>query len=671
MAKGGILSRYMKQLFITFSLLTLLFGAKANNIDSLLNLVVETNNDSIKASLYLETMRLLSNQDNKRIKVIYKEALPVFKQNKEVHAAALLYMGWSLGGENIDLGKQYLEQCIQLTDNLNVKSNAEFFLGYLYLNVFDLAKAGHIFNKTIPFFESIENHASLSNVYLALGNLSKTQGEFKEAERFYFKSLMYGEQTQITDYISAPLISLSKYYLMTGRYTKALKFAQRNTGIGDANYILSNIEYELILGYLFIHLEDYDNAAIHTKNALQIATDAGLDLKIIEAKFLQKKLLIYKNEINNTDFLKELNQEITFEKNQYLYPELLLLNLKYFKQTDQRDSLLNCFETLKQFAIKHNLKGDLAKLDLIKATSLVEGKKYKEAIEILQHVIAYSKQCGNPLINYEANSILYNIYIILDEKKDALNIQNEIIMARDTMSLSKPGKLIALNVVNTLIESKKKIVKTKLKTKKAISFTQGLIVALVFSGISIILGLFYLFRSRKFALDLKETNDEIIDIIKITEKEKSRLAIKILENEEELRIRNIEQQKQNFTIKEFEQKISNLKSITPENMQDDINMLSNQLKNLDNAKQSWEMFQIEFEQSYPQFFNNLLRINPNLTQNDLKNSVCLFLNLSASETAKLLDTSVAAVLKTKQRLKKKLFLSKDQPLSTFIRQNCL
>ncbi|PQJ80783.1 helix-turn-helix transcriptional regulator [Polaribacter porphyrae] len=87
-----------------------------------------------------------------------------------------------------------------------------------------------------------------------------------------------------------------------------------------------------------------------------------------------------------------------------------------------------------------------------------------------------------------------------------------------------------------------------------------------------------------------------------------------------------------------------------------------------NSKQDadFEAFFSNFEKLYPDFKTSIYQIAPNLTSNELKLSAFLRLNLSSKEISNLLNITPESVNKARYRLRKKLYLSANEDLSTFI-----
>jgi len=81
----------------------------------------------------------------------------------------------------------------------------------------------------------------------------------------------------------------------------------------------------------------------------------------------------------------------------------------------------------------------------------------------------------------------------------------------------------------------------------------------------------------------------------------------------------------------------------------------------------WKEFNVYFSQVDTKFIDSLVVKHENLTQNDIRLCGLMRLNLSTKEIATLLNVSVRGVEKSKYRLKKRLALSSDQDLLSYIR----
>lgn len=80
----------------------------------------------------------------------------------------------------------------------------------------------------------------------------------------------------------------------------------------------------------------------------------------------------------------------------------------------------------------------------------------------------------------------------------------------------------------------------------------------------------------------------------------------------------------------------------------------------------WQEFQMYFDQVDKNFINSIIEKHPDLTRNDLRLCGLLRLNLSSKEIASLLNISIRGVEKGRYRLKKRMELSSDTDLSTYV-----
>lgn len=78
---------------------------------------------------------------------------------------------------------------------------------------------------------------------------------------------------------------------------------------------------------------------------------------------------------------------------------------------------------------------------------------------------------------------------------------------------------------------------------------------------------------------------------------------------------------------------------------------------------NWTVFQLKFNQTYPNFTSRLITRYPQLTQQDLIIISALFINLNTHQLSVILGISPDSVRKSKYRLKKKLGLGKEVDFS--------
>ena len=72
------------------------------------------------------------------------------------------------------------------------------------------------------------------------------------------------------------------------------------------------------------------------------------------------------------------------------------------------------------------------------------------------------------------------------------------------------------------------------------------------------------------------------------------------------------------------------------------------------TEDGWQNFKMTFDEAYPNYYNQLKKWIPELTENNIRFIMLQKLGLTAAETANVLGISLEAIKKNKQRLKQKL-----------------
>lgn len=99
-------------------------------------------------------------------------------------------------------------------------------------------------------------------------------------------------------------------------------------------------------------------------------------------------------------------------------------------------------------------------------------------------------------------------------------------------------------------------------------------------------------------------------------------------------------------------------------------LMDEQIRNLRTniSSASWEDFRMYFENVYSGFYQNLQKICPDLTPNEKKLCALLKLNLSTKEIATISSREVRSIESSRMRLRKKLQLTLETNLVTFLSQ---
>jgi tetratricopeptide (TPR) repeat protein/DNA-binding CsgD family transcriptional regulator len=201
-----------------------------------------------------------------------------------------------------------------------------------------------------------------------------------------------------------------------------------------------------------------------------------------------------------------------------------------------------------------------------------------------------------------------------------------------------------------------------------------IITVLGFLVLAILTIFYFYFKSKKaqsYLLNEKAKNLEnekrLIQLDKILEEEKNKVLI--AENEVQNRAitaKNISLEQNKNTLESAYEDLRHLnKNLTKEDTELVSKLKSNIKSNL-SFTDEWQSTALHFEKVHPDFFKHLYILNPNLTQNDLRQCAYIKLNLSTKEIAWILNIDSSSVRINRYRIKKKLDLAENVDLINYI-----
>lgn len=98
----------------------------------------------------------------------------------------------------------------------------------------------------------------------------------------------------------------------------------------------------------------------------------------------------------------------------------------------------------------------------------------------------------------------------------------------------------------------------------------------------------------------------------------------------------------------------------------DLKLLATEIEQKLKKEHHYELFKVHFQEVHPLFYKKLLKVNGDLTDNNLKLLAFLKIGFNNNEISFLLNISISAVKKSIQRLKPKLNLVANDSLRKYI-----
>jgi len=242
-------------------------------------------------------------------------------------------------------------------------------------------------------------------------------------------------------------------------------------------------------------------------------------------------------------------------------------------------------------------------------------------------------------------------YKISNQYDSAYTSYKQYVNLRD--SLYKSDRISTINNLTTKYkltesEAQSKFLSQKLRNRTLILILSILLVLLII----LLIALTYSRYSIKAKLHQEEAKD---------------LNLSIEQKNQELISRVLHQNNQNEIYEEINTTIASLERDDDiDKLKQYLNNINLSLSNKNNSNIEWESFKNQFEQVHPLFFNKLLELKSNLTENDLKLCAYIKLNLTTKDIANILNLSYRTVQTTRYRIKKKLELPQETDLMRFI-----
>ena len=122
----------------------------------------------------------------------------------------------------------------------------------------------------------------------------------------------------------------------------------------------------------------------------------------------------------------------------------------------------------------------------------------------------------------------------------------------------------------------------------------------------------------------------------------------------------------NELLREIQNVLSLSKEVSIQQTLDNLNKLAALITSNLNYDKDWILFKKHFEQVHVEFFRNLKKTHPDLTQHELRHCACIKMNFSTKEIARLFNVKSTSIQTARVRLKKKMLLSKETDLISYI-----
>jgi len=172
-----------------------------------------------------------------------------------------------------------------------------------------------------------------------------------------------------------------------------------------------------------------------------------------------------------------------------------------------------------------------------------------------------------------------------------------------------------------------------------------------------------------YTIPLYNQKDEVVLVLSCTRNIQERKLAEIERQKREIIQQNLLLssallEKKKAIVEKIEHKILELEP----NLRKELRGVLTHIQETLNLDESWDEFLIHFKQMHPNFYRNISKAHPQLTQKDIKHLAFIKLGMTSTDIAKAMIVKKESLRVARNRLKNKLGLDYSQDLVDFVQK---
>lgn len=458
-----------------------------------------------------------------------------------------------------------------------------------------------------------------------LGIIYRNLSDYEKAMEHYLEAYKVVIEISDREMEKTVLNNIASLYHATEEYHKAIEYVQKAYDISvERNDSFAMARIICNLGIAYDYLEEHDLATKYIDESIKIAENMS------DTNEFYRIYGIYVGKIQNLFHIGKYNEA----------EQLSLQVLEDYQNNN--DIILEDEQTIFFYLSRiYQKKGEIEKAIYYAKEVLQNKPVLKQIILTYAHLSELYQQSGS-----------FNL---------ALQYKDSVIHAMDSLQKINDKSYLESNRIKFELFDMEKALAEKNARQKAdrILFIVIILFIFVLAMISIwILRVRNNQRKKIMELELQQEKNQKL-ILKQQLKEKETLSLLEQEkfnNEIEAKNRQLTAKILSYSnkgewIKEI---LHSLSSITDKSENFQLSTIIRELKLELTDSLDWDNFLTHFEQMNPLLLSSLKNIHPSLTTNDIQLLSCICLDLDTKKTAYLLNTSIKAYQKRKERLATKM-----------------
>ncbi len=539
-------------------------------------------------------------------------------------------------------------------DSIRFEAGTDLLYSQINISIDSAKTTG---NKLIEFAKKTDNKLWISLANRYIGTAHAIHGQFEIANNYFFKSHDVLNNLNNKKELSTILNNIGTVFYELGNYTqaqdyllKSLKLAEDLLNDDLASRALNN------LGNVHADLKNNKKALDYYKKSLKLKEQLNQKRRLPAA--YNNIGLVYTNlkehtlAINNLSKSSEIAKELGDKRSESrAYNNI---GIEYSKQGEY-DKALTFFN--KSISIKSEIKDidGLASAYLYRGKNYLEMKRFKQAKTDCLLSLDMTNTSGALNLQKEACECISKTLESIGNYKDALTYSKRYVSLKDSLFNKEKTQEITRNEMTYQFEKKQladSITFHKKETTQKVAFQKNLnkqhrkfYITLIIS--LIIIG-FLLFAYAKHKQNLKLKNSEI----EFKQRDLTNLAVNISNNQE--------------WAESLAERLELLKASTGRKRAKELEHLETEIKNKVWVNNNSDNFYKQIDALSSSFYNKLISQFEGLTKTDIRLCSLIKLNLNTKQIATLQNINPSSVKMSRNRLRKKLNLSPDDDLNTFL-----
>lgn len=644
--------------FLTFSFLSTAVSQTAA-IEKLEGaLKSHTRTDTTRVNLLIKLGYEVSTFDTKRAKEYAEEAQKIATQlNYPKGKAGSL---WITGLTIKDTPKEalkYYEEALRIAEEINDQSGICYYL-------LAISEVQGRLGNTEAMNEAIEKGLSIAAtlkdpiphiklLYNSANSLSK-KGDYPQALAKYQQVFLLATQSDDKTMMAKASSSIATTFYWQGNLSQALEYYLSSLRIYEEQNAPKGICQTLInMGNIKVEQHEHEAGLKDLNRALEQAKE--IDDKYLISACYTNIGNTYERMKRHPEALRYLHEALRMENggNIGLKTNLLInISCVYIAQEKYDEALKDLNQAL-DLAVKANIK--FAHSEILRLLSAIyyNKKQYARAIDYADQAMLIANKFDYLELQKNIHELLSVIYSDSGNFKKAYHSQKMFKQLNDSIFNEKNVRKMAL--MESAYKYDKEIQQYELENRNhqlQIKNQFYAIVSLVAVTLLISILSFQLYRSNRLKKKvLKLEIDQANSKLEYSNKEMTSATLKLIQNSES----------DSYCIKMLE----SIAKTSNEERENNIRSLIGYYKNK-SACTNWEEFETLFLAVNADFYDKLNKRVSTLTPNERKLCVFLKLNMNNKDIAQITFQSEDALKKARLRLRKKLELTRNENLTSFI-----